>query len=452
MDVNAPGLSTGRSTTGGNVLPARVGDKRNARGAARRLSTAAEEVVETEESEGIRRKKRRVPSVTGEKGAPSTTVSGIPAGNTPTTADGAIADPAAATDDPSEVSTAAVITTPQPPPQPSLIGRSKTAAAFASPSYFGPPRKASFSSRAPREDRDVGTDARTVRQAASRSGGGAGGCNKTPTHPRRSPPLGSLKGGGGGGGGSAAHARGRLVSGASPSSSSSSRPSGTRSLPWTPSFSLAATRGKRPLRGVGTVAGGGASFVGGDGGEGKDLERQRATVGSPRGLFSGVSDEQGGVDQNGGFSSGGGSGDFSLDVVRCWDHRNLATCWGGGDAVAGEMMLLGDGMGSGGGGGGYGMVPSGGATALDEIVTTFLLNQHERCPDPVCVLPPLSLLEPHRCPGRTPAGAMGTSAPPNVAKRAALARQVRLLHSLSLQDPPTTPSPFSAALFLRHPV
>lgn len=58
-----------------------------------------------------------------------------------------------------------------------------------------------------------------------------------------------------------------------------------------------------------------------------------------------------------------------------------------------------------------------GNTALDTIVTSFLRNQHERCPDPVCVLPPLSLSEPHRCPERTPAGAMGAGAPPNVTKR-----------------------------------
>lgn len=65
-----------------------------------------------------------------------------------------------------------------------------------------------------------------------------------------------------------------------------------------------------------------------------------------------------------------------------------------------------------------------GRTALDAIVTSFLRNQHERCPDPVCVLPPLSLSEPHRCPARTPAGAVGAGAPPSVAKRA-LAQQVR---------------------------
>lgn len=75
-----------------------------------------------------------------------------------------------------------------------------------------------------------------------------------------------------------------------------------------------------------------------------------------------------------------------------------------------------------GGGGGGGPAVTG-TTALDKIVTSFLRNQHERCPDPVCVLPPLSLSEPHRCPGRTPAGALGAGAPPNVAKRA-LAWQV----------------------------
>ncbi|CAN0486614.1 unnamed protein product, partial [Ectocarpus sp. 12 AP-2014] len=64
-----------------------------------------------------------------------------------------------------------------------------------------------------------------------------------------------------------------------------------------------------------------------------------------------------------------------------------------------------------------------GTTALDKIVTSFLRNQHERCSDPICVLPPLSLSEPHQCPGRTPTGAMGSGAPPNVAKRA-LAWQV----------------------------
>lgn len=66
---------------------------------------------------------------------------------------------------------------------------------------------------------------------------------------------------------------------------------------------------------------------------------------------------------------------------------------------------------------------AGGRTALDAIVTSFLRNQHERCPDPVCVLPPLSLSEPHECPPRTPTGAFGAGAPPNVMKRA-LAWQV----------------------------
>lgn len=87
--------------------------------------------------------------------------------------------------------------------------------------------------------------------------------------------------------------------------------------------------------------------------------------------------------------------------------------------AAGAGSVVGPiGGGSGAGGGGAK------TTALDTIVTSFLRNQHERCPDPVCVLPPLSLSEPHRCPGRTPAGALGAGAPPNVAKRS-LAWQVR---------------------------
>ncbi|CAN0431243.1 unnamed protein product, partial [Discosporangium mesarthrocarpum] len=64
-------------------------------------------------------------------------------------------------------------------------------------------------------------------------------------------------------------------------------------------------------------------------------------------------------------------------------------------------------------------------TTLDAIVTSFLRNQHERCPQPICVLPPLPLGEPHCCPRKTPAGAWGAGAAPSVARRM-MQRQVWL--------------------------
>ncbi len=38
------------------------------------------------------------------------------------------------------------------------------------------------------------------------------------------------------------------------------------------------------------------------------------------------------------------------------------------------------------------------STTLDQIVVQYLRRQHEQCPNPICVLPPLSLTLPHRCP------------------------------------------------------
>lgn len=116
--------------------------------------------------------------------------------------------------------------------------------------------------------------------------------------------------------------------------------------------------------------------------------------------------------QGGGGSGGGGGGG-----APNWNGNSRAAYWGAeGLGIGGSGSAGGSGGGDGGG--------RAGTTALDTIVTSFLRNQHERCPDPVCVLPPLSLSEPHRCPGRTPAGALGAGAPPNVTKRV-LARQVR---------------------------
>ncbi|CAM9607807.1 unnamed protein product, partial [Scytosiphon promiscuus] len=98
-----------------------------------------------------------------------------------------------------------------------------------------------------------------------------------------------------------------------------------------------------------------------------------------------------------------------------------STSWGG-YATAAEQLQVAARSGShhhthAQGGGMPGSATATGTTALDKIVTSFLRNQHERCPDPICVLPPLSLAEPHSCPDRTPAGALGSGAPPNVAKR-----------------------------------
>lgn len=145
------------------------------------------------------------------------------------------------------------------------------------------------------------------------------------------------------------------------------------------------------------------------------------------------------------FGSGTGIGPIrsSAGCGKGWKGSAAGGGGGGGGSSSG-----GGGLGAGGGRGGWfndepGMISvtaagsghsasgvgcsgdagGGGRTALDAIVTSFLRNQHERCPDPVCVLPPLSLFEPHRCPARTPAGAVGAGAPPSVTKRA-LALQV----------------------------
>eukprot|EP00639_Heterosigma_akashiwo_P012852 CAMPEP_0206365754 /NCGR_PEP_ID=MMETSP0294-20121207/3054_1 /ASSEMBLY_ACC=CAM_ASM_000327 /TAXON_ID=39354 /ORGANISM="Heterosigma akashiwo, Strain CCMP2393" /LENGTH=430 /DNA_ID=CAMNT_0053811707 /DNA_START=424 /DNA_END=1713 /DNA_ORIENTATION=+ len=41
-------------------------------------------------------------------------------------------------------------------------------------------------------------------------------------------------------------------------------------------------------------------------------------------------------------------------------------------------------------------------TVLEGIVSQYLRHQHEQCADPISVLPPFSLLEPHSCPERKP--------------------------------------------------
>ena len=71
---------------------------------------------------------------------------------------------------------------------------------------------------------------------------------------------------------------------------------------------------------------------------------------------------------------GGGGGGRGGGGAPGWNANSRVGYWGAED--------LGIGGSDGGGGGGRA-----GTTALDTIVTSFLRNQHERCPDPVCVLP-----------------------------------------------------------------
>ncbi|CAM9387787.1 unnamed protein product, partial [Ectocarpus sp. 13 AM-2016] len=322
------------------------------------------------------------------------------------------------------------------------MGRAgRIAAAFASPSYFGDcragrrsgkPAVASGHRRLPPPGGVPPRAGATTGNTSSRAeeGGGSGG-GRERAKPERS-------------------------------SSTPSRPSTTCSSPLSgggggfssSSASVAAGRGKRSTRtatatavslvpaaaAAAAAASGGGACAGGVT-EGRramttarvaDGEREDGSwaaalpVGTPRGLnnngdpsvspWTATSVAASALSEEGACRGGGkGAGSFE------------SRCGGGGGQRGRGRGTVAVGGGGGGGtrreGGDRAAAAVAGTTALDKIVTSFLRNQHERCSDPICVLPPLSLSEPHQCPGRTPAGAMGSGAPPNVAKRA-LAWQV----------------------------
>lgn len=432
-DADASGEPIRRSTTWDGVLSPLVGEKRNAKGSSKRVTSLSNSSgkMESGEEEGGQRKKRKVDSPAGKgkgKGRGVGASDGafkmsdsIDGGSIGIEKAGVKAASFGSKDDADLGKTDSYMTSstksceakngaiPQRPPP--LTGRSKTAAAFASPSYFGTPRRlyprknnnASLSNLlnsygAAGGNRDSSATATTTprrRQDGHRgAGSGNGKDSKMSAHSRQS--RGSSKG--------------RVEFGAEASGGAGETP---------------VAAGNRRVTAAAVAAGRECgSEVVGEGAKGCNINRSKqrlsfsnkkgVNVGgtSIRGFYTDLRDSCGG--------DGAGDGDVSLydDSARrdpdtgAGKHQvdNLGVAGGGG-----EMVLVGSRPGENGGGV---------STVLDEIVTSFLRNQHERCPDPICVLPPLSLLEPHQCPGRTPAGAMGSSAPPNVAKLAALARQV----------------------------
>eukprot|EP00727_Mastigamoeba_balamuthi_P002096 m51a1_g11884 putative protein vprbp (1539) ;mRNA; r:579303-584970 len=63
-------------------------------------------------------------------------------------------------------------------------------------------------------------------------------------------------------------------------------------------------------------------------------------------------------------------------------------------------------------------LPEGSSTGmLDEIVTQYLRNQHEKCRNPIAVLPPFPILKPHKCPERRVFGPVAGVAPVSITTR-----------------------------------
>lgn len=431
-DADASGEPIRRSTTWDGVLSPLVGEKRNVKGSSKRVASLSNSTgkVESREEEGGQRKKRKVDSPAGKskgKGVGASdgafkTSDSVEGGSSGTYNEGVKtalfgkndAD-LGKTGRHMSSSTRSSATRngaiPHQRPPPPLTGRSKTAAAFASPSYFGTPRRlhprknnnASLSNLlnsygtagGNRNSSATATTTPRRRQDGHRGAGSRNGKDsKMSAHSRQS--RGTSKG------------RGEFGNEASGGAGETPVAAGNRRV------TAAAVATGREC----------STEVVGEGTKGFNINRPKqrlsfsnkksTNVGetSLRGYYTDLKDTCGG--------DGAGDGDASFyDVSARRDpdtgagkHQmdNLGATGGGGD-----MVLVGSRPGENG---------AGMSTVLDEIVTSFLRNQHERCPDPICVLPPLSLLEPHQCPGRTPAGAMGSSVPPNVAKLAALARQV----------------------------
>lgn len=61
-----------------------------------------------------------------------------------------------------------------------------------------------------------------------------------------------------------------------------------------------------------------------------------------------------------------------------------------------------------------------GAATLDEIVTQYLRGQHAACANPIAVLPPFSLVQPHQCPTPMRAGAASVNIARRLAQRQAM--------------------------------
>ena len=262
----------------------------------------------------------------------------------------------------------------------------RIASAFSSPSYFGAPL---------RPGTGKGRAAAAVTGAVARAGGkghkhaASGGGKRSARTPLASPPARAAV---------AAAATGGSASGLPEQDGWAATPVGTP-------------------RGFYTAVASSSSIGGGGGSSSSGIDDASFNV------FGSQNDTREGKGSGGGGSCYSSAGKSLELAPRSFPHHHQHVHGGGIGLGIGALSRDHRGATAGTAAGGGGGAAVEGTTALDKIVTSFLRNQHERCPDPVCVLPPLSLSEPHRCPGRAPEGAMGAGAPPNVAKRA-LAWQV----------------------------